>query len=119
VEPGGESNIQQMLQQAQRMQEQLMTLQRELLETEIEGSAGGGTVTATVNGQSELIKLVIDPAAIDVNDPDETAETLADLVVAAIHNASEEAQRLQESKMGPLSEGLSNLGGGGLGLPGM
>jgi nucleoid-associated protein EbfC len=120
VEPGGEPNIQQMLQQAQRMQEQLVTLQRELAEAEIEGSAGGGLVTATVNGQSELVKLVIDPAAIDVADPQESAETIADLVIAAIHAAGEEAQRLQETKMGPLTEGLSGLGGGlpgGLGLP--
>jgi DNA-binding YbaB/EbfC family protein len=120
VEPGGEPNIQQMLQQAQRMQEQLMSLQRELAETEVEGTAGGGLVTATVNGQSELVKLVIDPAAIDTSDPADTAETIADLVVAAIHNAGEEAQRLQETKMGPLTEGLSGLGGGlpgGLGLP--
>lgn len=120
MEPGGEPNIQQMLQQAQRMQEQLMSLQRELAETEVEGTAGGGLVTATVNGQSELVKLVIDPAAVDPTDPAETAETIADLVVAAIHNAGEEAQKLQETKMGPLTEGLSSLGGGlpgGLGLP--
>ncbi|GLY81537.1 YbaB/EbfC family nucleoid-associated protein [Actinoallomurus iriomotensis] len=126
MEPGGEPNIQQMLQQAQRMQEQLINLQRELAEAEIEGTAGGGLVTATVNGQNELVKLVIDPAAIDPGDPQDTAETLADLVVAAIHNAGEEAQRLQETKMGPLTEGLSGLGGGpggglpgGLGLPGL
>jgi DNA-binding YbaB/EbfC family protein len=120
VQPGGEPNIQQMLQQAQRMQEQLMSLQRELAETEVEGTAGGGLVTATVNGQSELVKLVIDPAAIDTTDPEDTAETVADLVVAAIHNAGEEAQRLQESKMGPLTKGLGGLGGGlpgGLGMP--
>jgi DNA-binding YbaB/EbfC family protein len=120
VEPGGQPNIQEMLQQAQRMQEQLMNLQRELAETEVEGTAGGGLVTATVNGQSELVKLVIDPAAVDVSDPEDTAETIADLVVAAVHNAGEEAQRLQETKMGPLTEGLGGLGGGlpgGLGLP--
>jgi DNA-binding YbaB/EbfC family protein len=122
VEPGDQPNIQQMLQQAQRMQEQFLTLQRELAEAEIEGTAGGGLVTATVNGQSELVKLVIDPAAIDVDDPQDTAETIADLVVAAIHNAGEEAQKLQETKMGPLTEGLGGLGGGlpgGLGLPGL
>ena len=120
MEPGGEPNIQQMLQQAQRMQEQLINLQRELTETEVEGTAGGGLVTATVNGQSELVKLVIDPAAIDQGDPQDTAETIADLVVAAIHNAGEEVQRLQETKMGPLTEGLGGRGGGlpgGFGMP--
>lgn len=115
MEPGGQPNIQQMLQQAQRMQEQFMSLQRELAETEIQGTAGGGLVTATLNGQNEVVKIVIDPAAIDPGDPAETAETLADLVVAAINNASQEAQNLAQEKMGPLTEGL----GGGLGLPGM
>jgi DNA-binding YbaB/EbfC family protein len=120
VEPGGEPNIQQMLQQAQRMQEQLMNLQHELAETEVEGTAGGGLVTATVNGQNELVKLYIDPAAIEAGDPQDTAETIADLVVAAIHSASEEAKRIQETKMGPLAEGLSSFGGGqpgGFGMP--
>jgi nucleoid-associated protein EbfC len=111
VEPGGQPNIQQML----RMQEQLVNLQRELAESEVEGTAGGGLVTATVNGQSELIKLVIDPAAIDVTDPDDTAETIADLVMAAVHAATEEVQKLQQTKMGPLTQGL---GGAIPGLPG-
>jgi nucleoid-associated protein EbfC len=118
VEPGGQPNIQNMLQQAQRMQEQFMSLQRELAQTEIEGTAGGGLVSATVNGQNEVTKIVIDPAAIDPADPADTAETVADLVLAAIHNAVEEAQKLAQEKMGPLTEGLGGLGGG-LGLPGM
>jgi DNA-binding YbaB/EbfC family protein len=118
VEPGGQPNIQHMLQQAQRMQEQFMSLQRELAQTEIEGTAGGGLVSATVNGQNEVTKIVIDPAAIDPADPSDTAETVADLVLAAIHNAVEEAQKLAQEKMGPLTEGLGGLGGG-LGLPGM
>lgn len=116
VDAGGQPNIQQMLQQAQRMQEQFLSMQQELAESEITGTAGGGLVTATVNGAGELRSLVIDPKAIDTSDAQETAETVADLVVAAIHNAGEEAQRLQQEKMGPLTEGL---GGGGLpGLPG-
>ena len=117
MEPGGQPDIQQMLQQAQRMQEQFLSLQRDLAETEIEGTAGGGLVSATVNGQSELVKLVIDPAAIDPDDPEDTAETIADLVVAAIHNAGEEAQKLAQEKMGPLTEGLGGALPGGLGLP--
>lgn len=117
MEPGGQPNIQQMLQQAQRMQEQFVNLQRELAEMEVEGTAGGGLVTATVNGQNEVLKIAIDPSAIDPDDPAETAETLADLVVAAIHNASEEVQNIQQEKMGPLTEGLGGAAGG-LGLPG-
>ena len=118
MEPGGQLNIQQMLQQAQRMQEQFISLQRELAETEVEGTAGGGLVTATVNGQNEVLKVVIDPSAIDPDDPQETAETLADLVVAAIRNAGDEVQRIQQEKMGPLAEGLGGAAGG-LGLPGL
>lgn len=118
MEPGGQPNIQQMLQQAQRMQEQFMNLQRELVEMEVEGTAGGGLVTATVNGQNEVVKIVIDPAAIDADDPAETAETLADLVVAAIHNAGDEVQNIQQEKMGPLTEEIGGTAGG-LGLPGL
>lgn len=119
MEAGGQPNIQQMLQQAQRMQEQFVSLQRELAEMEVQGTAGGGLVTATVNGQNELVELVIDPAAIDVDDPQDTVETIADLVVAAIHNAGDEVQRLQQEKMGPLAEGLGGVLPGNLGLPGL
>lgn len=116
MQPGGELNIQQVLQQAQRMQEQLMSAQHELAETEVTGTSGGGLVTATVNGTGEIVGLVIDPKAIDAGDPQETAETVADLVVAAIRDAGRAAQELQQEKMGPLAEGL---GGGGIpGLPG-
>lgn len=117
VQPGGELNIQQVLQQAQLMQEQLMSAQQELAETQVTGSSGGGLVTATVNGTGEIVGLVIDPRAIDADDPQETAETVADLVLAAIRDAGRSAQDLQQEKMGPLAEGL---GGGGLpGLPGL
>lgn len=115
VEPGGQLNMQELLQQAQAMQEQLFSAQRELAEAEVKGTAGGGLVTATVNGQGEVTGLSIDPKAIDADDPADTAETIADLVLAAIRDAGREAQQLQQEKMGPLAEGL---GGGGGGLPG-
>jgi nucleoid-associated protein EbfC len=118
VEPGGQLNIQQLLEQAQRMQEQLVAAQQELAESEVTGSAGGGLVTATVNGQGEVTGLVIDPKAIDVADPAETAETLADLVVAAIRDAGRAAAELQQRTMGPLAEGLGGGGIPGLGGPG-
>jgi DNA-binding YbaB/EbfC family protein len=115
VEPGG-LNIQQLLEQAQRMQEHLMAAQQELAETEVKGTAGGGLVTATVNGQGEVTGLTIDPKAIDPDDPADTAETIADLVLAAIRDAGRAAAELQQEKMGPLAEGL---GGGLPGMPGM
>ncbi|MFA1546424.1 YbaB/EbfC family nucleoid-associated protein [Actinomadura chokoriensis] len=115
MEPGGELNMQELLQQAQAMQQQLFTAQRELAEAEVKGTAGGGLVTATVNGQGEVMGLSIDPKAIDVDDPADTAETVADLVLAAIRDAVREAQELQQEKMGPLAQGL----GGGGGIPGL
>jgi DNA-binding protein YbaB len=94
----------------------------------VNGTAGGGLVTATVNGQGEVTGLSIDPKVIDADDPADTAETIADLVLAAIRDAGREAQRLQQEKMGPLAEGLGGAGGipglggsgggGGGGLPG-
>ena len=107
--------MQELLQQAQAMQEQLFSAQRELAEAEVKGTAGGGLVTATVNGQGEVTGLSIDPKTIDADDPSDTAETIADLVLAAIRDAGREAQRLQQEKMGPLAEGL----GGGGGIPGL
>ncbi|WP_026423839.1 YbaB/EbfC family nucleoid-associated protein [Actinokineospora inagensis] len=103
--------MQAILAQAQKMQEQLLSAQQELADAEVSGTAGGGLVTATVSGAGELKALVIDPKVVD---PDDT-ETLADLVVAAVRDAGNNAQRLAEEKMGPLAGGL----GGGLGLPGM
>lgn len=108
--PGAQPNMAQLLQQAQKMQQQMVAAQEELAEVEVSGSAGGGLVTATVNGSGDLQALVIDPAVIDPDD----AETLADLVVAAVRDAARAAQELQAEKMGPLAGGL-----GGLGLPGM
>jgi nucleoid-associated protein EbfC len=123
VEPGGQLNMQELLQQAQAMQEQLFNAQRELAEAEVTGTAGGGLVTATVNGQGEVTGLTIDPKAVDPGDPADTAETIADLVLAAIRDAGREAQELQQEKMGPLAQGLGGMpglggGGGAGGLPG-
>ncbi|MBY8877509.1 YbaB/EbfC family nucleoid-associated protein [Actinacidiphila acidipaludis] len=108
--PGGQPNMQELLQQAQKMQQDLAAAQQELAEAEVEGSAGGGLVKATVTGAGELRALVIDPKAVD---PDDT-ETLADLVVAAVHSANAAAAQLQQAKLGPLTQAL---GGGMPGLP--
>ncbi|PRX99510.1 YbaB/EbfC family nucleoid-associated protein [Allonocardiopsis opalescens] len=117
VNPGGELNMQALLQQAQAMQQQLMSAQAELAEAEVEGTAGGGLVSATVNGKGEVIDVTIDPKAVDPDDPQETAQTIADLVLAAIRDAERAVGELQREKMGPLTEGLGGAGGG-LGLPG-
>lgn len=97
-----------LLAQAQAMQQQLLTAQQELAETEIEGSSGGGLVTATLTGAGELLGLQIKPEAVD---PEDT-ETLADLVVAAVRDATSKSQALAAAKLGPLAGGL----GGGFGF---
>jgi DNA-binding YbaB/EbfC family protein len=93
----------------QKLMRQLEAAQAELAETEVAGTAGGGLVTVTTTGTGQFRAVKIDPKAVDPDD----VETLEDLVLAAIHNASEAAQALAEQKMGPLAGGM-----GGLGLPG-
>ncbi|AXK34151.1 YbaB/EbfC family nucleoid-associated protein [Streptomyces armeniacus] len=110
---GGQPDMQQLLQQAQKMQQDLAAAQQELAETPVEGTAGGGLVKATVNGSGELQGLVIDPQAVDTADAtaEETAENLADLVVAAVRDANAAAQELQQQKLGPLAQGLGGMPG--------
>jgi DNA-binding YbaB/EbfC family protein len=102
--------MQQLMKQAQKMQQQLMEAQAQLAETEVAGTAGGGLVTATVTGSGDVVSVKIDPKAVDPDD----VESLEDLVVAAIRDAATNAQAIQQEKMGPLAGGM-----GGLGLPGM
>lgn len=113
MRPGGQPNLQQLMKQAQKMQQQLATAQAELAETEVTGTAGGGLVTVTMTAAGEFRSVHIDPKAVDPDD----VETLEDLVLAAIHNAAEAGRAMTEEKMGPLSAGIGGLGGG-LGLPG-
>jgi nucleoid-associated protein EbfC len=113
VRPGGQPNLNQLMKQAQKMQQELAAAQAELAEAEVTGTAGGGLVTAVVSGSGEIKSIKIDPKAVDPDD----VETLEDLVLAALHTASEAARKLAEEKMGPVAGGLGGLGGG-LGLPG-
>jgi nucleoid-associated protein EbfC len=102
-----------LIQQAQQMQEQMVSAQQELGEVTVTGTAGGGLVEATVSGLGELSGLKIAPEAVDPQD----TETLADLVIAAIRDANAQAETLQQEKLGPLAAlgqggGLGGLGGG-------
>jgi nucleoid-associated protein EbfC len=108
---GDTPDMNQLLEQAQQMQQQLMEAQQRLAETEVEGTAGGGLVTAKVTGTGDLISLDIKAEACD---PDDT-ETLADLVVAAVQNATQSAQEMAAQQLGPLTGGLGggDLPGGG------
>ncbi len=107
---GGQPNMQQLMKQAQKMQQQMVAAQEELAQAEVQGTAGGGLVTATVTGAGEVVSIKIKPEAVDPDD----VESLEDLVVAAIRDAATNAAELQQTTMGPLAGGL-----GGLGLPGV
>ena len=117
MEPGGQLDMQQLLAAAAAMQSQLMNAQQELAEAEVEGTAGGGLVRATVNGQGELVDLSIDAAAIDADEPQETAQTISDLVLAAYRDACRAVDDLQQETMAPFAAGFGGAGLGG--LPGM
>jgi len=103
-------NMQQLMKQAQKMQQQLVEAQEQIAAQTVEGTAGGGLVKATMSGAGELTALEIDPQAVDPDD----IETLQDLVVAAIHDAKRVADDLAAKTMGPLAGGM----GGSFGLPG-
>ncbi len=103
-------DMNQMMKQAQQMQEQMLQAQQEAASEVVEASAGGGMVTVKATGGGEIVGITIDPKAIDPDDP----ELLADLVMAAVNEALRSANTLMESKVqGMLPGGLS-----GLGLPG-
>lgn len=114
--PGGQPNLHQIVQQAQKMQRQMLAAQQELAAAEVTGSAGGGVVTAVMSGSGELRSVTISPEAVDPAD----IETLQDLVVAAVRDAGRAAAELASATMGPLAGdlggALGGLGGaGGLG----
>ena len=111
-------DMQQLFAAAQQMQEQLMNAQQALADAEVTGTAGGGLVKATVNGQGELMDLSISTTAVDPDDPEETARTIADLVLAAVRDAYRSAEDLQEQQMGPFAAAMQGGGmPGGLNLP--
>jgi hypothetical protein len=115
VQPGGQPDLGQLMQQALQMQEQLVAAQSELAEAEVIGTAGGGLVTVTVSGAGEVRSVRIDPKAVDPDD----VETLEDLIVAALHHAADEQRKLTEQTIGPLAKGIPGMGGGIPGLPGL
>jgi DNA-binding YbaB/EbfC family protein len=113
VQPG-QPDMQMILQQAQKMQQQLMAAQAELASAEVIGQAGNGLVQVTTTGAGEVRAVRIDPKVVDPED----VETLQDLIVGAFQDAARAAQELQAEKMGPLAGGLGDAAGG-LGLPGL
>ena len=98
---GGGMNMN-MLKQAQKMQQDMMRLQQELQEKEYQAAAGGGVVSATVNGKHELKALVIDPEAVDPDD----VEMLQDMIVAAVNEAMRMAEEATNSEVSKLTGGM-------------
>ena len=92
-------NIQQMMKQAQQMQERL---QQELAATEIEATAGGGMVTVVMNGVKQVRRITIDPEVVSKDD----VEMLQDLIVAAINDGQRKVDEAVASKMGGMMGGL-------------
>jgi DNA-binding YbaB/EbfC family protein len=108
-------NMQKMLKQVQKMQDDMARAQEELATAEVSASAGGGMVTVTVTGGLVVKDIRIDPSAIDPDDP----ELLADMVLAAVNEGLRAAQELAAEKMGGATGGLDLGGLGGLGMPGL
>ena len=109
---GGPTNMQGMIKQAQKMQEDMATLQEDLDAREYDIKAGGGAVCVHINGKLEVSNIEIDP---DVVDPDDV-ETLQDILTAAVNEAIKTVNDTNSTEMGKIT---GNLNMGGLGMPGL
>ncbi len=101
----------QLMQQVAQMQAEMAKAQEALATEQVEGSAGGGAVTASVTGAGELVSIKLSPDVVDPAD----VEMLEDLIVAAVSDALRASRALQETRLGGIAGGMA----GGLGLPGM
>ncbi|MDA0747213.1 MAG: YbaB/EbfC family nucleoid-associated protein [bacterium] len=90
--------MQGMMKQAQKLQAQMAKVQEELAQKQVEGTASGGMVVVTANGQQEIVGIKINPEVVDPED----VEMLEDLVLTAIQQARQKAQELSEKEMGKL-----------------
>ena len=104
---GGPQNMNAMLRQAQKMQEDMAALQAELEEREYDVSAGGGMVQVKINGKREILSIDVNP---DIVDPDDV-EMLQDILVAAVNEAIKRVDSTTETEMQKIT--------GGLGMPGL
>ena len=104
---GGPGNMQSMIKQAQKMQEDMENLRTELDAREYEIKAGGGVVTVKINGKLEVLNIAIEP---DIVDPDDI-ETLSDVLTAAVNEAIKKVTSTNEEEMGKIT--------GAMNIPGM
>ena len=100
---GGPGNMQSMIKQAQKMQDQMTQLQTELDEREYTAAAGGGAVSCTVSGKREVLRLDIKPEVVDPED----VEMLSDLITAAVNEALRKAVETSEAEMNKITGGLN------------
>jgi hypothetical protein len=91
------------MKQAQQMQQKMERMQAELQSREVEASAGGGMVTATVNGAQQLVALKMEPSVIDPED----VEMLQDLVLAAVNEAIKKSQAMAQEEMSKITGGMN------------
>ncbi len=103
---GGPQNMQAMLRQAQKMQEDMETLQADLDAREYEVKAGGGMVAVKINGQKEVLSIDIQPEIVDPDD----IETLSDILVAAVNEAIKRVETTNAEEMGKITKGMNMPG---------
>lgn len=100
---GGAPNMNNMMKQVKKMQEEMEKAQADIEEKEFQSTSGGGVVSATVNGKKEVLSIKIDKDVIDPED----SEMLEDLVVAAVNDALKKADEYSNQSMGKLTGGLN------------
>lgn len=101
----GGGNMQQLMKQAQKMQQQMAEAQEQLEAASYEASSGGGMVKVTVSGRREITALTIDPQVIDPED----VEMLQDLITAAVNEALRKGEEARENTMGRMAPGMGGL----------
>src|SRR5271156_2860004 len=101
MQPGGDMSA--LLAQAQQMQQKLLDAQQQLANSEVHGQAGGGLVKVTVKGSGEVVGVQIDPKVVDPED----IETLQDLIVGAMADASKQVTRMAQEQLGALAGGMT------------
>ena len=96
-------NMNSVIKQAQKMQEEMERVQQETEEEQVEATSGGGAVKVVVNGKKELISIKLDPDAVDPDD----IETLEDLILAAVNEGVKKAEEIMSERMGAITGGLN------------
>ncbi|KEQ23666.1 YbaB/EbfC family nucleoid-associated protein [Paenibacillus tyrfis] len=97
------NNMNQMMKQVKKMQEQMLKAQEDLANRTVEGTSGGGVVSVTVNGQKKVTAVVIKPEAVDPDD----VEMLQDLVLSAVNDAMTKAEEMAGKEMSKLTGGMN------------